>query len=90
VWDPETMRFICCIDYHRGGVGQLAFAEHKPWLASVGLDKEHGITVHDWSQGGKLVASGKVFRTGISSLTKYLYWNILTDCIFCAGVSPPV
>jgi hypothetical protein len=32
----------------------------QTWIGSVGLDKDHGITVHDWSQAGKLVASGKI------------------------------
>ena len=56
VWNAETM--LTCntiVGVHRRGVPLLAFNDGGNLLASVGLDKQHTLLVHDWSSGTQVL-----------------------------------
>ena len=51
VWSSEDMRYMARIECsHLSGVPLLAFNSKGNMLASVGLDENHTLVVHDWAK----------------------------------------
>ena len=51
VWNSQDMRTVARLDLsHRFGVPLLSFNSKGDLLGSVGLDDDHTLVVHDWSQ----------------------------------------
>jgi len=58
VWNAENMQTSATIvGVHRRGVPLLAFNDRGNLLASVGLDKQHTLLVHDWASGVQVLSS---------------------------------
>jgi WD40 repeat protein len=49
IWDTGTMRCLSNIPgFHQRGICLLAFSEDGSRLASVGLDDDHSVAIHEW------------------------------------------
>ena len=56
VWESHTMRVLNTLKgAHQRGVAQLAFSPDGLTLASVGLDDQNSLALHDWKAGTVLV-----------------------------------
>ena len=56
VWESNTMRQLQTLNpSHERGVTQLAFSPDGMTLASIGLDDQNSMSLHDWKKGVSLL-----------------------------------
>jgi len=56
VWRSDTMAILTTMqDCHRRGVCRVAFSPSGNLLASVGIDDQNSLALHDWRRGEQLV-----------------------------------
>jgi WD40 repeat protein len=56
VWESDSMRVINTLKgAHQRGVVQLSFSPDGKNLASIGLDDQNSLAIHDWRSGAVLV-----------------------------------
>jgi microtubule-associated protein-like 6 len=62
VWKSNTMEIVSTIkDCHKRGISRVAFSPNGSILASVGIDDQNSLALHNWKSGDLL---GNVQRTG--------------------------
>lgn len=58
VWDVKTCQQLAKIaGFHKRAVVSLSFSENGSRIASVGLDDDHSLAVHEWGSGQSLATS---------------------------------
>ena len=69
IWDPVTLLVhSILLGFHEGGVCLMAFSNDGCRIASIGLDSDHSLALHDW-ESRKLLASGTVHQNRPLGLT---------------------
>lgn len=56
---PHIKTEASLVGYHLNGITLLKFSRRGTLLASIGIDAEHSMAVHEW-QSGEMVGSGRV------------------------------
>jgi WD40 repeat protein len=64
VWDVDSCQELTKVaGFHRRAVVAVAFSKDGSRVASVGLDDNHSVAVHDWTSGNMLASSeGDTYR----------------------------
>jgi echinoderm microtubule-associated protein-like 6 len=81
VWKSNTMEIISTIqDCHKRGICRVAFSPSGSILASIGIDDQNSLALHDWQSGDQL----RRMRTGGDKVFGLAFHpdddNVLVSC----------